>query len=218
MKPRKNETLLRSLFYFNRDERKGILTLILILIAVIVLPGWIARFFPPDIPQVSFTVIPARMAQHTNGLPHQAKRVVFTDSIKKKIPIAIIELNTADSASIVSLYRIGPALSHRIIEYRQQLGGFVLLDQLKEIWGFDEDILFDLKDRIRVDASKAVKFNVNTVDFESLSTHPYFKYKLSRAIVNYRTQHGIYTSLNELRNIVLVNDSVWVRITRYLTL
>jgi DNA uptake protein ComE-like DNA-binding protein len=144
----------------------------------------------------------------------------MSDSVRSHKPYVkkVIELNTADSAELVSLYRIGPSLAHRIIEYRSKLGGFVLLDQLKELWGFDEDILYDLEGKIRVDASKAAIYNVNTVKTEELKTHPYFKYKLSNAIVNYRSQHGHYASMNDLKNIVLVNDSVYKRIILYLKL
>lgn len=142
----------------------------------------------------------------------------FGDSANtyKKAPKKVVELNTADSVELVALYRIGPAMAHRIIEYRSKLGGFVSLEQLKEIWGFDEDILYDLDGKISVDASKAKIFDLNTVKAEELKTHPYFKYKLSNAIVNYRMQHGSYAGMEDLKNIVLVNDSVYKRIVLYL--
>ncbi len=143
----------------------------------------------------------------------------FNDSVKyqkKIISKKIVELNSADSLELVALYRIGPALAHRIIEYHDKLGGFVSTDQLKELWGFDEDILFDLQGKIYVDASKAKIYQLNSVTADELKTHPYFKYKLSNAIINYRKQHGNYKSLSDLKNIVLVNDSVYQRITLYL--
>jgi competence protein ComEA len=134
----------------------------------------------------------------------------------KKKTNKIVELNMADSGELVALYRIGPGLAHRIIEYRDKLGGFVSIEQLKEIWGFDEDILYDLQGKISVDASKAKIYNVNTVTAEELKTHPYFKYKLSNAIVNYRMQHGNYSKLENLKKIVIINDSVYKKIITYL--
>ena len=56
------------------------------------------------------------------------------------------------------------------------------------------------------------------VTADELKTHPYFKYKISNAIVNYRRQHGNYLKLDDLKNIVLINDSVYKRITLYLKL
>ncbi len=148
-------------------------------------------------------------------LPDQVSLPNDTTRPKKKLNYPI-ELNSADSNTIVALYRIGPSLTHRILEYRNKLGGFKSLSQLNEIWGFDEDILYDLQGKIYVDSTKARIFNLNTVTADELKTHPYFKYKLSNVIINYRTHHGPYKSLAELKETGVVNDSVYQRITRYL--
>jgi competence protein ComEA len=137
-------------------------------------------------------------------------------TVKKKQSRAPVELNSADTTQLIALYRIGPSLAKRIVEYRNKLGGFLSLNQLTEIYGFDEDILYDLDGKVYVDASKAKIHDVNTVTLEELKTHPYFKYKLSNAIVNYRQQHGNYKDLTELKRIVLINDSIYQNITRYL--
>jgi DNA uptake protein ComE-like DNA-binding protein len=141
----------------------------------------------------------------------------FADSAKvaKKKTIEALELNSADSASLVKLYRIGPKLASKIIVYRKQLGGFLNLNQLTEIWGFDEDILYDLQGKIYVDANKAKRINLNTVTENELKTHPYFKYKLARILVNYRNQHGRYTDFNDLLKIKVINDSILNRIKIY---
>lgn len=150
----------------------------------------------------------------TDGSDYISNR--FADStVKKKVPFKAIELNTTDSATLVKLYRIGPSMAGRIIEYRNKLGGFLSLNQLTEIYGFDEDILYDLQGKIYVDANKARKINLNTVSEEELKQHPYFKYKLARIIINYRLQHGSYKSYNDLLNIKVVNDSVLNRIKIY---
>jgi competence protein ComEA len=144
------------------------------------------------------------------------KKNVF-DSLnhEKKGKIKVLEINTADSISLVKLYRIGPALSSKIIAYREKLGGFLNLNQLTEIYGFDEDILYDLQDKITVDAGKVKKINLNTITEEELKNHPYFKYKLARVITNYRNQHGKYTSYSDLLKIKIINDSILDRIKIY---
>lgn len=145
----------------------------------------------------------------------------FSDSTKtqkKYTTKKVVEINSADSIELVGLYRIGPATASRIIDYRNKLGGFLKLEQLTEIWGFDEDVLYDLNGKVMVDASKAIIHNVNTVSADELKTHPYFKYKLSNAIVNYRKQHGNFLKMDDLKNIVLINDSIYKRITLYLKL
>jgi len=134
---------------------------------------------------------------------------------KSKKVFEVLEINAADSESLVKLYRIGPSLASKIINYRNKLGGFLSLNQLTEIWGFDEDILYDLQGKITVNASKARRLNLNNVDLETLKQHPYYKFKLSQAIVNYRLQHGNFKSMADLRNIRIVNDSIFKLISIY---
>lgn len=143
------------------------------------------------------------------------KNVIDTLNYKKKVKIQVLEINTADSVSLVKLYRIGPKLASKIITYREKLGGFLNLNQLTEIYGFDEDILYDLQDKIAVDASKAKRINLNTVSEVELKKHPYFKYKLARVITNYRNQHGKYSSYSDLLKIKIMNDSILDRVKIY---
>ncbi len=146
----------------------------------------------------------------------QKKYANYHDSLSKKRETpAPIELNSADSAQLVKLYRIGPLLAGKIIDYRNKLGGFLNLNQLTEIFGFDEDILYDLLGKIYVDAKKAKRLNLNTVSEEELKTHPYFKYKLARVITNYRKQHGSYKNYNDLLQIKIINDSILDKIKVY---
>jgi competence protein ComEA len=49
-----------------------------------------------------------------------------------------ISLNQASEAQLETLDGIGPALAGRIIEYRQQHGGFRSLDELKEVSGIGD--------------------------------------------------------------------------------
>lgn len=144
-----------------------------------------------------------------------SKHVIDTLNYTKKEKIQVLEINTADSFSLVKLYRIGPKLAAKIIAYREKLGGFLNLHQLTEIYGFDEDILYDLQNKIAVDASKAKRINLNTITEEELKNHPYFKYKLARVITNYRNQHGKYNSYNDLLKIKIINDSILDRIKIY---
>ena len=144
-----------------------------------------------------------------------SKHVIDTLNYAKKEKTQVLEINTADSFSLVKLYRIGPKLAAKIIAYREKLGGFLNLHQLTEIYGFDEDILYDLQNKIAVDASKAKRINLNTITEEELKNHPYFKYKLARVITNYRNQHGKYNSYNDLLKIKIINDSILDRIKIY---
>ena len=46
-----------------------------------------------------------------------------------------VNLNTATEAELVQLPRIGPALAQRILDYREEIGGFETVDELLEVKG-----------------------------------------------------------------------------------
>jgi DNA uptake protein ComE-like DNA-binding protein len=140
---------------------------------------------------------------------------VFTYPERKKN--ALLNLNEADSASLVALPKIGPVLAGRIVQYRNKLGGFHQMSQLQEVWGFKEDVLYDLEGKVFLNPQDAIAININEISLEDLKRHPYFKYSLSQALVNYRKQHGNFQSLNDLRKIKLVNDSIYKLISPYCT-
>ena len=62
----------------------------------------------------------------------------------------LININTATSAELQELYRIGPALADRIIEYRSSYGRFETIEEIKEVKGIGEKTFEKIKDRICV--------------------------------------------------------------------
>ena len=60
----------------------------------------------------------------------------------------VININTADQFALESLPRIGPAIAARIVEYRQNVGGFSSIEQIQEVRGIGPAIFEQIKDRI----------------------------------------------------------------------
>lgn len=127
-----------------------------------------------------------------------------------------IDLNQADSLQLQSVRGIGRVLSARIIKYREALGGFYSTDQLKEVYGIKDDVYkrtlkyFKLRNRL----VKTISINQDSI--KTLAKHPYLSFSVSRAIIKYRLQHGDYQSIDELKKIYLINDSLFQKIAPYL--
>ena len=68
-----------------------------------------------------------------------------------------IELNSADSAALVSIRGIGPLTAGRIIRYRNALGGFASVSQLQEVTGMTDRNYQMILQQIFVDCSKIQK-------------------------------------------------------------
>lgn len=139
-----------------------------------------------------------------------------TEVYNKSFNVEIIDINTCDSTSLESLPRIGPALSARIIKYRNRLGGFQNKSQLLEVYGLDTNILKAIDSKIIVDIRSIKKIKINEVNFEELSKFPYLNYKLARVIINFRDQHGKFASKEDLLKIHLMNHKIIDKLEPYI--
>ncbi|MGZ3882749.1 MAG: helix-hairpin-helix domain-containing protein [Bacteroidia bacterium] len=116
-------------------------------------------------------------------------------------PAKTIELNSADSLALLSLNGIGPSFTRRILKYRGMLGGFVNIDQLKEVYGFETDLFLSIKDKVTVDPALITKLNINTEDFKALNRHPYISYEDAKAVFNCRKKNGAIKNAIQLKEI-----------------
>ena len=136
-------------------------------------------------------------------------------SIQESIPG---DLNLVDTLWLKKIYGIGSVLSKRIVKFRELLGGYYSINQLEEVYYLEGDALENLKRRVYLDLTETPvnKLNLNQVNMDKLALHPYISYKLATAIVAYRTQHGPYKSLEDLKRIHLMDDSTYLRVSPYL--
>jgi len=135
---------------------------------------------------------------------------------KKAKPGVVIELNSADSAKLTEIRGIGPGFAVRIIRYRKQLGGFINKEQLKEIYGIDSSRYAEIKDGVSVNPTHLTKININTISFDQLRLFPYLGYKQVNAIIQYRTQHGNYNSIADMKNVAILDDGILRKIEPYI--
>jgi len=136
--------------------------------------------------------------------------------IKEKKQRILIDLNSADSAELLTLYGIGPAFARRIIKYRNLLGGFYSKNQLLEVFGFDQDRLDKIADNCEVNPGLIRKIELNKVRTDELKKHPYFDYYTAKAIVDQRIILGKYTSIQQVKDIPLIHEDLFNKIRNYL--
>jgi competence ComEA-like helix-hairpin-helix protein len=134
-----------------------------------------------------------------------------------KYAARVIEINSADTSALISLPGIGSKLASRIINFRDKLGGFASVNQIAETYGLPDSTFQKVKSKIQCNSNSVRKFNINTADINHLKTHPYIKWNIANAIVNYRQQHGYYRSIEDLKKINIISDDIFNKIAPYLT-
>jgi competence ComEA-like helix-hairpin-helix protein len=128
-----------------------------------------------------------------------------------------IEINSADTTELIKLKGIGPVFAKRIIKYRELLGGFVNTEQLKEVYGLNEQLFNQINSFIHADPSKIKKINLNTASFKEINKHPYISYEQTKKIVLYRSKKGKLLNINELKENDLLPADIYEKVSKYLS-
>ena len=143
----------------------------------------------------------------------------ITDSIHRSYPKkyeegTILSLNEADTTALKGIPGIGSYYASKICKYRERLGGFIKISQLKEIEGLPEDIekWFTIPQQ-----PKITQISINSSNFKSLVRHPYLNYEQVKAICNYIHKYGKLNNWEELSNNENFKEEDFERLRPYFT-
>ncbi len=114
-----------------------------------------------------------------------------TDAPYKYPQGTVIELNRADTTELKKIPGIGSGIARMIVGYRERLGGFYDIEQLKEI-NLNASLL---QSWFSVDTTAIRRLNLNRCNVEYLRRHPYINFYQAKAIVEYRRKKGVLNSL-----------------------
>ena len=138
---------------------------------------------------------------------------------KRDAAIELIDINLADSVQLLTVYGIGPVLSKRIRTFRDRLGGFVTMDQVKEVYGLDSSVVSQIRRKFIVAENFLPgKINLNRATLDEMIKHPYMKRREAQAILSFRLQHGDVTSVDQLTEIKSLTENWIAKIRPYLVL
>lgn len=148
--------------------------------------------------------------------PSNARRPMSSNArwLRLSKPHAI-DINSADSLTWIGLKGIGPAFAHRILLFREKLGGFHEVNQLKEVYGLDSLWVKEHKALLHVGKGIYRKFRLNSLEWAAFR-HPYLSYAQAKVVLQYRKQHGPFKDLEALQSVALFDLKQWKRIIPYL--
>ncbi|MDP5229143.1 MAG: helix-hairpin-helix domain-containing protein [Cellulophaga sp.] len=139
--------------------------------------------------------------------------------VEKEISIIKQDINLATASDLKKISGIGDKLSERIIKFRDKLGGFLVDEQLFDVYGLAPEVAKKaLYNFTVIEKPTIVKINLNTCTAADLSQLVYINYALSKRIINYRNaEYGIKT-FEELTKIEGFPAEKINRISLYLSL
>lgn len=126
-----------------------------------------------------------------------------------------VMINDADTTAWIALPGIGSRLATRIVNFREKLGGFYSIEQVAETWGLPDSTYQKIKPLLQF-SGQVKKININTADVQALKQHPYIKYHLANAIVQYRQQHGSFSQTADLKKIMIVDEATYQKLMPYI--
>ena len=227
----KIKDVLEEYFVFSKRERLGIYILSFITLMVWAIPFFFAT---TDSIEDIFTVTYIQMdsareqliakqqttktdksANSARGIDFKNTRVVGTS---KRNTIAILNVNDADSIEFEKLPLIGEKLSSRIVRYRERLGGFIKLSQLKEVYGITDSTYERIVPYLMISKDfNPRQININTATYDDLRKHPYAHYRFIKIVLAYRNTHGQFLDKQALEKVEQIDHLVIDKIAPYLS-
>ncbi|MDA3906177.1 MAG: helix-hairpin-helix domain-containing protein [Bacteroidales bacterium] len=130
--------------------------------------------------------------------------------------IILLDINRADSVDLLQVRGIGPFYAGQIVKYRQRLGGYNSLEQIKELYKMDSSRFFTLLPYLTFKDTILNRIDINTADFKTVLKHPYIDYETTKKILNHRNRLGRYAGLYQLKKDSILSDSLFTKLKPYL--
>ena len=122
-----------------------------------------------------------------------------------KIKLKPVQLNMATIEDLKEVKGVGDVLSVRIVKYRDLLGGYVRIRQLKEVYGIDERNYSLIKDKFIVDSASVQKITIPIASFDELEKHPYISEYLAMKMIKDRSV-GRLNTVVDLKELIKDED------------
>lgn len=158
------------------------------------------------------------------GVPEPLPMMLPSDTMQREHPYAeymrakykpgqFVDLNRADTSELMKIPGIGPVYAKMIVDYRERLGGYHSIVQLRDLEVLPED----LGDWVHVSTPPAAMLNVNRLSLTQLRSHPYLSFYQAKAIVELRKREGHIRSARQLLFLDEFSEADIERLTPYLS-
>jgi DNA uptake protein ComE-like DNA-binding protein len=167
------------------------------------------HFFESIAPQINIDTVLLAASAAVKGMDTRNTKVYG-----KFAEIKQVDINKAGFPTWLKISH-DSILAVKILKHKKALGGFVQLEQLKEIEGFSDSLFQSNIAQFNVNTDAVFrKLNINLAEAGQLKYHPYIGGKLAKLIIAYR-QSRAFTSIEELMKLPLVNEALFQKLKPY---
>lgn len=158
-----------------------------------------------------------RIAQDT--IDSVARDSLPADSLPMRFPVkkdTVLNLRTADTTALKMIRGIGSYRARQIVRYREQLGGFVHIEQVLEAKGMEQIQADSLLSHFMIDSIQVEQMDINSVSVQRLSRHPYLRFEQAQAIYELRRKMIRIDSIQELEQLDCIPPETLKKIAPYI--
>ncbi len=129
---------------------------------------------------------------------------------KKLVAKGPLDINRAGLEDWLRLPGIGEKRARQMVNFRESLGGFLTVAQLREVPGLPDSVFQRIQPMLTLEFQQVRQVNINAASTEDLDRHPYISARQAALIVTYRAQHGSFTTVGDIAKIVAFTDKKWL--------
>ena len=120
------------------------------------------------------------------------------EDVNKNLNEWSIDINIADEKQWAAKTKLSPAIIQNIMRYRNYLGGFTNLNQMKKVYGFTEANYYLLKPHLQLGKMNKRKPNASNMSFENWKSLGIFQDREIIQILRIRKEKGGHIGWKEL--------------------
>ncbi len=110
----------------------------------------------------------------------------------------LVEINSADSATLRKVRGIGAKTVVAVMQYRKFLGGFYKKEQIAELKCVTPENFAKISEQIYCDSCKISKIDINFAAASEMEYHPYMTRRAIKLITETRESKGGWSSIEEM--------------------
>lgn len=227
----KIKELVEEYLVFSKRERWGIYILSVIAISVWAIPYFFSTDEPiEDVFEITYVQLDSakKLLLARQSAYIEVKQSTWTTQVRVNNQVKAIEaeqptkkvvdINEADSAAFERLPAIGEKLSSRIVRYRERLGGFIKLAQIKEVYGISDSVFQFLLPQLKIGKDfQPKKIDINKADYTTLRRHPYTNNTFIKLVLAYRKSHGDFNNREAFKEVDQLDQLVVDKLAPYLS-